>query len=166
MSLDNAINIDTYVADGFVKVCDVEADINGSWYYSNMNESVMFSSHRSWVYMIVVGKEVVKVGETGNPLGLRQKTSGQPKHGSEGRLGRYRSGDATDAFIRQALESEVCQNLVSIWARRCDMVKVSISIGGQEDETSTCFHKDLEMRYLDFIFSATKQLPRLNKARK
>lgn len=166
MELHNSINIDTYVADGFVKVGDVKSDCNGIWYYANMNEAVMFSSHRSWVYMIVVGKEVVKVGETGNPLGIRQKTSGQPKHGSEGRLGRYRSGDATDAFIRDALESEVSKDLVSIWARRCDMVKVSVSIGGQEDETLTSFHKDLEMRYLDFIFSATGILPRLNKARK
>ena len=164
--LHSALDIKTYIADGFVKVCDVEADLGGSWYFSDINEAVMYSTHRSWVYMIVVGKEIVKVGETGNPLGVKQKTSNQPKHGTEGRLGRYRTGDATDAYIRDALEQEVCQELVSIWARRCEMVVVSTSVGGQADEAVTCFHKDLEMRYLDFIFTSTKQLPRLNKARK
>lgn len=164
--MNKALNIKSYVADGFSKVCDVEQDINGNWFYSDINESMMYAQHKSWIYFIVSKNEIVKIGETGNPLGIRQKTANQPKTGTEGRIGRYRSGDNTDAFIREELSSEVRAGQVSIWARRCEMISVTVSIGGEQDETVTSFHKDLEMRYLDLVYTKTGQLPRLNKARK
>ena len=164
--MNPALNINTYAADGFVKVCDVCRDSENRWFYENIVDSLMFSEHRSWVYFIVVGEEIVKVGETGNPLGVRMKTSNQPKFGTEGRFGRYRGGDATDWYIRDELSTEVQQGRVTLWARRCEMVSLSVSIGGQEDSTMTSFHKDLEMRYMDYIFGQTGSLPRLNKARK
>lgn len=162
----SALTIENYQIDGFVRVCKVESDYYNRWYYSSINEQVMFAEHRSWVYFIVVDGEIVKVGETGNPLGVRMKTSNQPKMGSEGRFGRYRAGDMTDAYIREELAAEVNRGSVYLWARRCEMVTVSTSVCGQDDITVTSFHKDLEMRYLDYIFSQTGSLPRLNKARK
>lgn len=162
----SALTIENYQVDGFVRVCKVESDYYNRWYYSSINEQVMFAEHRSWVYFIVVDGEIAKVGETGNPLGVRMKTSNQPKTGSEGRFGRYRAGDMTDAYIREELVAEVHRGSVYLWARRCEMVTVSTSVCGQDDITVTSFHKDLEMRYLDYIFSQTGSLPRLNKARK
>ena len=165
-----ALNIENYVADGFIKVCDVEQESSRHspcWWYSDINEATMFSEHRSWVYFIVLDQEIVKIGETGNPLGIRSKTSDQPLCGSTGRLGRYRNGDATDWFIRYNLYPDIeAGRKVTIWARRCEMVKLSVSVGGIEDETMTTFHKDLEMRYLDRVFSQTGDFPLLNKMRK
>ena len=162
----NALDIKNYQVDGFVKVCDVANDSDNRWYYTDINEAAMFADHKSWVYFIVVNGEIVKVGETGNPLGVRMKTSNQPKLGTEGRFGRYRTGDLTDAVIREELKKEVCKGLVTLWARRCEMVTVTTSVCGQDDITVTSFHKDLEMRYLDYIFAQTGTLPKLNKARK
>lgn len=163
-----ALNIKNYLADGFVKVCDVarEPFSNNHWCYKDINESAMFSDHKSWVYFIVVDSEIVKVGETGNPLGVRLKFSNQPLKGTCGRFGRYRAGDATDRFIRDELRGEVREGRVTLWARRCEMVTVKTSVCGREDVTFTSFHKDLEMRYLDYIFSETGSFPKLNKTRK
>lgn len=161
-----ALNINSYTGDGFVKVCDVCADYSNRWFYENINESMMFSDHTSWVYMIVVDETIVKVGETGKPLGVRTKNTGQPKFGTEGRFGRYRGGDQTDYYIREELSKEVSEGRVSLWARRCEMVSLSITVGGNDDQTLTSFHKDLERRYLDFILTHTGMLPSLNKAKK
>ena len=164
--MNAALNINTYTADGFVKVCDVARDTENRWFYENINEAMMFSEHRSWVYFVVVDNEIVKVGETGNPLGVRMKTSNQPEMSTRGRFGRYRAGDATDWFIRDELRREVREGRVTLWARRCEMVSLTVTVGGLEDSTMTSFHKDLEMRYMDYIFTQTGNLPRLNKARK
>jgi len=168
--IDPALNIENYAADGFVKVCEVYDEMwNGGpiWWYTDINESVMFSEHRSWVYFIVLDQEIVKIGETGNPLGVRSKTSDQPLAGSTGRLGRYRNGDGTDFWIRHHLKKDLdAGRKVTIWARRCEMVKLSVSVGGIEDETMTTFHKDLELKYLDRVFSQTGDFPCLNKSRK
>ena len=164
--MNSALNINTYITDGLVKVCDVACDSDNRWYYTDINEAMMFSEHRSWVYFVVADDEIVKVGETGNPLGVRMKFSKQPKTGTEGRFGRYRAGDATDWYIRDELRREVRQGSVTLWARRCEMVSLTVSLAGLEDSTMTSFHKDLEMRYIDYIFSQTGNLPRLNKARK
>lgn len=163
--LNPALDIGTYVVDGFAKVCDVEPNVWQTWLYKNIDESLMYSSHRSWVYMIVDNKEIVKVGETSKTLGLRQKKNNQPKTGSKSRLGRYREGDTTDAVIRGALEMAVSQGRVSIWARQCQMHKINLRFNGQEDEAMTTCHEDIEKKYLDLIFSAAKRYPRLNKRR-
>ena len=64
--MNDILNIDTYIADGFVKVCDVILDPNDEqfWKYINIDEDVMYSEHRSWIYFIVDGKEIAKAGET------------------------------------------------------------------------------------------------------
>ena len=164
--MNAALNINTYVADGLVKVCDVTRDTENRWFYENIDEAMMFSEHRSWVYFVVVDNEIVKVGETGNPLGIRIRNSNQPKTGTEGRFGRYRTGDATDWVIRNELRREVWEGRVTLWARPCEMVVLTVSVAGCEDSTMTSFHKDLEMRYIDYIFVQTGNLPRLNKYRK
>ena len=162
----NALDVKNYQVDGFVKVCDVASDDMNRWYYTDINQAAMFADHRSWVYFIVVDGKIVKVGETGNPLGVRMKASNQPEMSTRGRFGRYRAGDNTDAVIREELENKVRKGQVQLWARRCEMVTVTTSVCGQDDITVTSFHKDLEMRYLDYIFAQTGKLPSLNKARK
>ena len=163
-----ALDIDCYKKDGFKQVCRVIHGWTGEWWYQDIDESLMFSDHRSWVYFIVVNDEIVKVGETGNPLGIRNIRGNleQPKKGSESRFGRLRNGDQTDAVIRESLSDWARAGKVTLWARRCDTVEAAVIIAGQQSKTSVTFHKDLEMRYLDHIYDQTGGYPRLNKARK
>lgn len=167
--MDDILNIDTYIADGFVKVCDVILDPNDEqfWKYINIDEDVMYSEHRSWIYFIVDGKEIAKAGETGNPLGIRGKDPTQPITGTMGRLGRYRKMlDRTDMPIRESLQEQVRAGTISIWARKCSMIEIPALIAGQVGVTILSNHKDLEMRYLDIIKERTGSYPRLNKLRK
>lgn len=170
---DDMFNINNFVGDGFVKVCDVEQDQLGHWCYKNINKPVMFDNHKSWVYFIVVKNEIVKVGETGNPLGIKPQgywcmpaPEEQPKKGTTNRLGRYRAGDGTDHHIRCALREEVDKGIVSIWARKCKMVVTETVIAGEKQKTMTSFHKDLELQYLRYFVEKTGRLPRLNKSHK
>ena len=163
--LNPALNISTYVTDGFRQVCRPQRCWDGSWIYEDINEQIMFDDHRSWVYFIVVNDEIVKIGETGNPLGIRTKTTDQPKCGSRSRFGRYRHGSDTDEVIRESLAKDVQAGRVTLWARKCDIVEVDITIAGRLGKTSITYHKDLEMRYLDEIYAKTGGYPRLNKAR-
>lgn len=165
------LNIKNYIKDGFVKVCEVAEDNQHQWYYKNVNKDIMFDPHRSWVYFIVVDDEIVKVGETGNPLGIKggyinQGWESQPKKGTSSRLGRYRNGDGTDAYIRQTLYKEVQDGRVSIWALRCEMIVANVTIAGQPHSTMTSFHKDLEIKYIKHFVQYMGQLPKLNKSHK
>lgn len=162
----NALNINRYIKDGFTQVCKVDADQTGRWFYQDINENVMYSGHKSWVYFIVVDDQVVKIGETGNPLGIRQAGTIQPKMGSTSRLGRYRNGDQTDTYIREELRNEVASQRVSIWAKPCQTVAVEVNVGGVKTVAVTSFHKDLEMKYMDFVYRENGSLPTLNKTRK
>ena len=60
----DALNINTYKKDGFVKVADVEHSNNKStaqyniWKLTNQNEDVLYEGHGSWVYMIVDGDAI------------------------------------------------------------------------------------------------------------
>ena len=166
--LDPVLDINSYLKDGFRKVCKVLPTWTGEWWYQDIDESLMFSDHRSWVYFIVVNDEIVKVGETGNPLGIRNIRGNleQPKKGSESRFGRLRNGDQTDAVIRESLSTWAKLGKVELWARRCDIVEIDVTVRGKTSKTLVTFHKDLEMRYLDEIYHHTKSYPRLNKARK
>lgn len=167
MTLPKALNIDSYKSDGFVKVCDVHADHQGHWFYRNINQELMFSPHNSWFYFIVSGKEIVKGGNTGHPLGIRSGDPlGQPMPSSDGRIGRYRKGDGTDRFVREGLETEIKTRQVSFWVRKLELVKQQILIAGQSTEVICTSHADVEMRYLDYIFSQVGYYPRLNKGRK
>lgn len=160
--------ITDYVQDGFVKVCEVCEDHKGHWYYKNIDKEVMYADHNSWVYFIVVGNEIVKCGETGNPLGIRlnQKEYGrelQPIKGTTSRMGRLRNGDGTDTYIRKELCEHVANDQVSIWARRCDKVQTTITIAGKPHITKLSIHKDLELDYLRHFVEKDGQLPPLNK---
>lgn len=167
--MDDILNINTYINDGFKKVCDVMLDTDDDqfWKYTNIDEDIMYSDHRSWIYFIVDILEIVKAGETGNPLGIRGKDPTQPITGTMGRLGRYRKMlDKTDMPIRDSLREQVRAGQVSIWALKCNMIEIPCLIAGKVSKTVLSNHKDLEMRYLDAIKDATGSYPRLNKLRK
>jgi len=173
-----ALDINTYTPDGFERVCTVtqETAHNNSWFYTDIDYDLMFRDHRSWIYFIVVNGEIWKVGETGNPLGIRYKrgTSSQPKPGTEGRLGRYRTGDYggadrydTDWTIRERLHTELTEGArVEFWAKACPIAETQITVAGNTEQVGSAIHKELEMAYLDYIFEQTGTLPRLNKLRK
>lgn len=160
------LNVKNYIKDGFARVCTVQSCSSTRWFYQNINQKLMFDTHKSWLYFVVVKNTIVKIGETGNPLGIRLKDGDQPRTGSVSRLGRLSTGDMTDRVIREELCLESSLGHVSIWAKRCEMIAVPVLIGGQAGTTVTSYHKDLEMRYLDLIVEQTGHLPLLNKARK
>ena len=160
--------ITDYIQDGFVKVCDVCEDPNGHWYYKNINKEILYADHNSWVYFIVKGNEIVKCGESGNPLGIALGKKElfkelQPIKSTASRLGRLRNGDGTDKFIREALRDYVAIEQVSIWALRCEKVQTVISIAGKTRTTKASIHKDLELDYLRHFVEIDGSLPWLNK---
>jgi hypothetical protein len=169
-----ALNINNYINDGFQKVCNVKAVDKNHWEYFNIDQSLMYSDHRSWVYFIVENQTILKVGETGNPLGIRRKGKNeswslnepQPKSGSESRFGRYMNGEGTDAYVRETLQESIQHNDISLWAKKCDYVQTPYTIWNAPAGTALMtMHKDLEKKYIDFIVSQTYQLPLLNKGR-
>lgn len=169
------LNVHNYKIDGFQKVCDITLhdDNFNFWRYENINESLMYADHRSWVYFIVEDDTIIKVGETGNPLGIRKNTSGwfeidpQPLTGSKCRTGRYINGDGTDKAIREQLFESMYNEIsnYSFWAKKCEYIETPFTIWGNSYNTIATVHKDLEKQYLDFIVEHTKSLPRLNKGR-
>lgn len=165
------LNIQDYKLDGFEKVCDIKLQGN-NFYYENINQPLMYADHKSWVYLIVDDNEVVKVGETGQPLGIRRKneqwweTDPQPLTGSKSRFGRYINGDDTDRYCRESLQESIYSNTVAFWAKKCDYVETPYTFCGAPAGTViSTFHKDLEKKYLDNIVKKTGALPRLNKGR-
>lgn len=182
-NLDNAealarqarvVNINSYLADGFEKVCDVIGGYN-EWQYKNINRELMYSTHTSWVYFIVENEEIVKCGETGNPLGIRETYGSassasyetQPVGSSKCRFGRLRKGDGTDSYIRESLYSRFRAGYkISLWAKKCKIHVLKENIGGIEQKVDTSFHKNLEQMYLSNFKFQTGNLPRLNKASK
>ena len=164
-----SLNINTYLKDGFQKVCDVVDDGDGGWRYINIDETLMFDTHDSWVYFIVDLYTIKKCGESGNPLGIRGTQSGKTDHpvtGTESRLGRYmRMKDNTDGRIRKELFEQVAKGQVSIWALKCQIIELPTLVGGQLSKTKYACHKDLERRYLDQIKAETGGYPELNFGR-
>jgi hypothetical protein len=170
------LDISHYISDDFKKVCDVangsvlviEPKFFGKFYYRNIDEELMFSKHNSWVYMIVDDKEIVKVGETGNPLGVRTKYyESQPNWNTKSRLGRLAFMNCnTDGRIRRELDESTKKLQVSIWAKKCDTTPTTVTVGGQTKIINLCYHKDLELAYLDYIYDNTGSYPRLNIGRK
>ena len=121
-AIKEELNINSYIKDGFEKVCDVAMSHGKRFIYKSINNELMYASHRSWVYMIVSGETIVKIGETGNPLGIEKSYSDQPITGTKSRLGRLAShgssGDQdTDLRIRTELYEDCIEGKVSIWAR-------------------------------------------------
>lgn len=164
--MKNLLDINNFIVDGFVKVCDVIQSTDGHWMYTNQKADLLYSPHRSWVYAICVDNMIVKIGETGNPLGIKHNQIAQPITGTRSRLGRYRKGCGTDTEIREKLVEEVANGRVSIWARKCETFTIETTVCGNKILSTLSIHKDLEMQYLDFIKQKTSSYPFLNKARK
>lgn len=162
-----SLNIKSYVNDGFSKICDVINDGDGGWRYTDIDHDLMFSNHSSWIYFIVDGVEIVKIGETGNPLGIKGKHDPHhPISGTRGRLGRYmKQPDNTDGRIRKELYERVEKNKVSIWSRKCTTIDIPCKIGNTLGLTTLSCHKSMETAYLDHIFKRTGNYPRLNHGR-
>jgi hypothetical protein len=175
----SALDIRRYKKDGFVKLCTVTKGRLGGWLYENINEELMYMDHRSWVYTIVDGHEIKKLGETGNPLGIKIKNSDQPQNSTKCRMGRLASmgrlakdkentssrGNDTDVVIRNSLVKSVNKGTVSIYVRRCNTVKTKMTLMGKDVAMKTTFHKNLEKQYLDIMLEETGSYPELNKGR-
>lgn len=164
------LNINSYIVDGFDKVCDVETYYS-EWRYKNINKTLMYSPHTSWVYFIVENDIIVKCGETGNPLGIEESYSYhgllQPVGNSKCRFGRLRKGDGTDEYIRANLRSSIdAGNNVSLWAKKCKLYSLNESLGGVMQAVNTSIHKNLEQKYLAHFKKNINRLPLLNKASK
>ena len=154
----------------FKRVCRIR-DCYGEWVYENMDQTLLYSEHRSWVYFIVVNGVIWKVGECGVPLGIRSGDS-QPKKGTTNRLGRYRAMKGTytydtDEYCRNELRSTIANNnnLVEFWALQCPVVEQQCNLGYETVTLKAAFHCELEKRILNDIINATGSLPKLNKAR-
>ena len=165
------MNINNYIDDGFSKVCDViiHPYNEDQWYYENVDESCIGPEHKSWLYFIVVDDNIIKCGETGNPLMLisdKPQRGLELKSGSKSRLGRYMNGDETDAYIREELCEDVKQGKVSIWAKKCNVTPTKVLVMGKEDTVERSIHKDLELVYLNHFITEYGQLPLLNKSTK
>ena len=168
---EKVLNINSYIADGFEKVCNVE-NFGSHWRYKNINQDLMYSSHNSWVYFVVENNTIVKCGETGNPLGIKEKRGWatgeiQPITTSECRFGRLRRGDGTDNYIRSQLYKSIqAGNKVSLWAKKCKLHVLNESLGGIIREVDTSIHKSLEQMYLQHFKQHAGHLPLLNKSTK
>lgn len=176
-------NITDYLSDGFQKVCDVYheyADDKFTWQLHNIDEQLLWSEHNSWVYFIVSGNTIMKVGETSQPLGIKSTKSlllGHPQQNADyeyksvhwyqpvgrttNRFGRLCNwGEDTDWYIRTSLHDDVMQGKVSLWAKKCEKIKYVTTAFGKELVLYATVHKDLELIYIDAVN------PPLNKGRK
>jgi len=165
---DIVSNVSHYSELEFQKVCDVvEMWHNTTWIYGNMNTELMYSAHTSWVYFIVDGNTIVKVGETGLPLGIRVRAHDQPLAGTTNRFGRLANfkNDATDSRIRVKLKESVRNGKVSLWAKKCPITVSKISLAGDTLSLKKTFHKELELSIIDYM-SAHHYWPELNVSRK
>ena len=158
------LDIRSYINDGFEHVCNVK-EYQGTWIYEKQGR-YMYDPHTSWVYAITSGSEIKKIGESGNPLGIKG-AGNQPKSGSTSRLGRYKDGAGTDAHIRASLQSDIQSGkTVSIWAKKCAIISTPITIDGMSTVVNSAIHKELEKEYLDYIKKGNSgNYPDLNKGR-
>lgn len=172
-SIVDHFNINNYIFDDFVKIADIQCLPDLKWRLINRNNDYLYSNHTSWVYMIVVGNEIVKIGETGQPLGIQGQQPAnrdQPVIGTHNRFGRLRGfGNATcnakdtDCYIRYELKEEAIAGKVSLWAKKCKQKTINEVIGGYEHTINLSSHKELEQAYLNFLYKKTHRLPKLNK---
>jgi hypothetical protein len=163
------MKIQNYIEDGFSKVCDViiHPDRDDQWYYENVDYNFVGPDKKSWLYFIVKGNDIVKCGESGNPLLLETKGANPRwKKGTFSRLGRYINGCTTDTVIREELYDAVTQGEVSVWAKQLPVTTVEIQVMGETKIVERSIHKDLEMVYLDHFVTEYGNLPPLNKGRK
>jgi hypothetical protein len=168
-------HINHYHNIAFKKVCRVRNTILNEWYYEDIDSDIMFSSHSSWVYAITQNGFILKVGETGNPLGISNNHYSydhsdwetQPKVGTQSRLGRLRKGDGTDQAIRWNLQDRIKRGeLIEIWAYACPENVVTTQIVNETVSMKQQIHKQLELLLLDYIYKKIGSYPELNKGRK
>lgn len=163
--------LDFYSSMNWARVCTVKARRDGTWFYENIDKSLMFSEHSSWLYCITLDGVIKKVGESGQPLGIRARNqyvahNAQPVTGSKSRLGRYRNGTDTDKRIRDKLNTEIARGgLVEIWVVPCPEAQVSYKMLGEERSYSAQIHKKLEKDFLDVFKENTGRYPTLNLGR-
>jgi hypothetical protein len=150
-----------------------------SWQFRDINESIMYSTHKSWVYVICIDDIIVKLGETELPLGIRSQNfyvkfcpnlkemthHRQPaKDGNRlGRLATYASkarDNDTDITIRRAIDKFLQEHRIQIFARKCPIIDTKIEIIESIRTIPAKIHKILEMEYLKMFD------PILNKIRK
>ena len=178
-------NVNDYISEGFQKVCDVYheyADDKLTWQVWNINEDLLWSTHNSWVYFIVSGDTIMKVGETSQPLGIKSTNSlvlgcrldnaeyeyksvhwHQPVYGTTNRFGRlcnFTESTDTDWYIRSSLYQDVLDSKVSLWSKKCEKIEKTYQAAGKDWTLHATVHKDLELIYIDAIN------PPLNKGRK
>jgi hypothetical protein len=148
------------------RVCRVKSKEH-EWYYEDINNEVMFSEHRSWVYIITVNGKIFKIGETGNPLGIRGNYSNdsfkecQPKLGTKCRLGRYRRSGDSDENIRQQLKNETRDpdTLVEFWAHKCKEESHKMVIAGMPLTIKYQIHKSLEKELINTYINLNDDYP-------
>jgi hypothetical protein len=169
---EKTFKINCYVNDGFEKVCDVVSTKDASrWYYVNIDESLMYADHRSWVYFVVVDGYIVKCGETGNPLGIKSgnwyKMDIQPLASTKSRFGRLTTGKETDQYLRETIIPKITNgSKVELWAKKCPVTSKQVQIAGNNVNVEVSIHKDLELVYLQHFKTEGRRLPSLNKATK
>ena len=176
--MHKVLDINHYLQDGFYRIADVEPQLGNAtkWNFINQHPD-LYSEHRCWVYMIVDGNEVVKIGETGQPLGIRKIRDDQPQTTSRCRFGRLRgAGDLksfdmdgvpkdTDVRIRTKLQESVGQGTVSVYAKQCEERIIEGTIGGKKMSTKLQANKDMEKQIIAYMkFHA--RLPLLNQSSK
>jgi predicted DNA-binding transcriptional regulator AlpA len=169
-----ATSIHHYKNLNWVKVCDVNQTVGTSgfeWYYSNIDTNVMFDTHTSWVYALTENSQILKIGETGHPLGISGSWSydkisweDQPKKGTTCRLGRYRAGDSTDARIRNALINRINNN-IEFWAIKCPVISHKFDFLSETKSFEGHIHKQLEKALLDYFEKNVGRYPELNQGR-
>lgn len=176
-----SVTMDLYKQDGFQKLCDVKdgcnyKGYNKKFFYKNIDHNLMYSDHRSWVYMIVNDAEIVKIGETGQPLGITKRGDDQPMTGTKSRMGRLANAIGalgtdgiqrfdTDQHIRESLLQGSNTDKISIWVKKCDYSYTDITIAGEKTGICSKMHKDLEKKYLDHYYNLNSSYPYLNSGR-
>ncbi len=168
MSRDYILNIENHINDGFKKVCNVDTSSTvDRWHYTDIDHSIMFSEHTSWVYALTLDNTIYKIGESANVLGYRPNTSyDHPATGTKGRLSRYITGDGTDKDIRAYMQTYIDSGrTISIWAKKCDISFTNISMCGEIHTVESTSNKSQELLFLDMI-NKTGGYPVLNKSRK
>lgn len=167
--IENPKYIDHYISLGFdfKKVCTVKSTQHGNeWYYVDIDEDILYSKHRSWVYVLTRFNRILKIGETGNPLGIRSSKGGsQPLRGSHNRLGRYRRGDKSDQTVRESYRNETQDEYgLEFYAVKCQEIDISMPKLSKKPIKAQ-IHKQLEKFLLDYYKEKVGVYPPSNTGR-
>lgn len=147
-----------------------------TWEWDRVCDDI-YKEHTSYIYLVVAGDEIVKLGETEKPLAILNEKSTTTttlfRTGSFSRIGRLSSHtdnnekDSTDEGIRNALLTEASNGDVQIFAWAIPILGHTDSrfkdnaSGGKMSFTG---HKDLEKQLLELLIREAS-LPRLNKGK-